>query len=234
MSRFPEGELKVYKNNGSFRWYLIQESKYIYIPKKNRKLAEKYAKKQMITLEREALLEKKYYIENAVSEFSNAESKLKWFMENPGYFELLPNNIGNARSIEEWRNKKYNTNPNYPEKLKYCCPDGKYVRSKSEVFISMALSHAGIPYRYEAELIIGENKFYPDFTILNPHTKSILYWEHLGRMDDVDYARGVYMKLKVLYQNGLIPGKNLFLSFETQDNPFSYAEAEAIIATMKL
>ena len=53
----------------------------------------------------------------------------------------------------------------------------------------------------------------PDFTF-EDYTRSQFYWEHLGKMDDPEYAERNFRKLRRYYDAGLIPGDNLILSFD--------------------
>ncbi len=108
------------------------------------------------------------------------------------------------------------------------------VRSKSEVFIDIVLSQNNIPYRYENELLLDGKQFYPDFTLLNPVTKELIYWEHLGLMSNHDYVRMCFNKLRTYHQHGITPGVNLILTFESTNNPFSFTDAEAALKQMKL
>ena len=98
----------------------------------------------------------------------------------------------------------------------------------------MALNQHHIPYRYECELVLGKSTFYPDFTIKHPVTDEILYWEHFGLMEDKLYCQNAYRKLQVYADNGIIPGKNLIVTFETRNNPFSYSDAEVALTQLHL
>ncbi|SCZ79543.1 hypothetical protein SAMN02910350_01838 [Pseudobutyrivibrio xylanivorans] len=108
------------------------------------------------------------------------------------------------------------------------------VRSKSETFIDIVLCQKNIPFRYEYELKIGNNTFYPDFTIMHPISKEIIYWEHLGKMDNPEYFRKALAKIKVYHDNGIFAGQNLILTFESKTHPFTYNEAEAALVQMNL
>ena len=97
------------------------------------------------------------------------------------------------------------------------------VRSKSEVIIADALNKAGVSYRYECPLELNGNIIvYPDFTILKMSTRENIYWEHLGMMDDKDYAESAIHKINLYIQNGICLGKNLILTFETKNRPINH------------
>lgn len=64
---------------------------------------------------------------------------------------------------------------------------GVRVRSKNEVIIANALHHAGIPFDYELDIVMGGKAWSPgpDFTI----SSSGLIWEHLGMLDRQNYRK---------------------------------------------
>ena len=88
---------------------------------------------------------------------------------------------------------------------------GRLVRSKSELVIANMLEHMEIPYRYE-EMIAGETspgRRLPDFTFETPDGRLIL-WEHLGKLNSPDYARGWEEKRRWYRENGFVEEVNLF------------------------
>ena len=96
------------------------------------------------------------------------------------------------------------------------------VRSKSELIIANILNHDGIPYRYEYPIALkGLGTVYPDFTILNIRLRKEVVWEHMGMMDDEDYAQSAIRKINAYLMNGFDPGENLILTFETRSCPLS-------------
>ena len=109
-----------------------------------------------------------------------------------------------------------------------------YVRSKSEVIIADRLFSAGIPYRYEQRLDLEDEHFntiryYPDFTILNKRTREIFYWEHLGNLGDSDYCYKNLTKLEYYSDNSIMVGKNLILTFESQNKPLYIPMVDRLI-----
>lgn len=106
-----------------------------------------------------------------------------------------------------------NQNP-IPYTESYPTERGEKVRSKSEKIIADKLFYLGIPYVYEAELQLGRNSIYPDFTILNVRTRDTKYLEHFGRMDDPAYGKKVIKRLDLFHSNGIWEGENLFYTME--------------------
>ncbi len=99
---------------------------------------------------------------------------------------------------------------------------GERIRSKSEKIIADTFDRNNIPYRYECPLEFkGEYTIYPDFTILNKRTRKVYYLEHLGMMDDSDYAADAVRRIEFLGLHGVIPGKNLLITSETKSRPLN-------------
>lgn len=114
----------------------------------------------------------------------------------------------------EWKSENHHRNSYRPELLKYQTSKCVMVRSKSEKIIADKLEQYGIPYRYEAELFINGNRYYPDFMILLPDG-SILIWEHFGMMDDIDYASRAWRKIENYRRAGYVQHTNLICTYES-------------------
>ena len=110
----------------------------------------------------------------------------------------------------------------YDKKVLQASEKGERVRSKSEIIIANLLNKQGIPYRYEYPVYLsGWGKVYPDFTLLNVRERKEIYWEHLGRMSDADYAEMAIQKIALYEQNNIFIGDKLILTFETQNHPLN-------------
>ena len=86
-----------------------------------------------------------------------------------------------------------------------------------------------IPFRYECELVLGKDTYYPDFTIRHPRTGEVFYWEHFGCMDDPKYRRKCYNKLQRYGDYGIIPTINLIATYENGNHPLTLADIEKMI-----
>ena len=106
---------------------------------------------------------------------------------------------------------------------------GHFVRSKSEALIDLTLFTNKIPFRYECELKLDNIILYPDFTILHPKTLEIYYWEHFGKMDDLDYRKNAGSKLQLYCNNQILPSANLITTYETKDTPLDSQQIQEII-----
>lgn len=90
------------------------------------------------------------------------------------------------------------------------------VRSKTEKIIADKLLELGIPYAYEPRINIGNGQFlYPDFVCANLVQKKIMYWEHLGAVDNPEYVERQFVKQAQYKKVGIVYGDNLFYTFET-------------------
>ena len=69
----------------------------------------------------------------------------------------------------------------------------------------------------------------PDFRVLNIRLRKEFIHEHLGKMDDPEYAVKNIAKLNAYMRNGYFPGKNLIITFETQSAPFDARIMDDII-----
>lgn len=124
---------------------------------------------------------------------------------------------------------EYQKNNSHPEKLIHRTLAGHYVRSKSEAIIANALFSQKIPYRYECGLQIDNITFFPDFTIMHPITKKVIYWEHFGMMGNPDYAKQTFHKLGKYTASGIIPTIHMIITFETLEEPIDSVHIQHLI-----
>lgn len=118
----------------------------------------------------------------------------------------------------------------HTENLLFETKRGETVRSKSESIIADTLFKYGYVYVTEFPVKTVKGKIrYMDFAILDLRTMEIKYWEHLGMLGNENYSDDAVRKLDEYLQSGFIPGKNLILSFETQQVPFTMVKAEALV-----
>jgi len=223
LNSFPAGNLLFSHNGNYLKWYQSDGHHQTYIPKKNRKLAEKLAEKKYLSLLYNELLHEKTAIElylshhNAISEKAN-----DLLAPTSDYHEFLyPHYTDIAEELSTWKTIPYKHNPLHPEQRVLSTTSGHKVRSKSEALIDMVLYKNNIPFRYEAELLLGESIFYPDFTIRHPHTGKTYYWEHFGMMDIPDYSKKALSKLQRYISFNIIPNIQLITTYETKNTPLS-------------
>jgi len=228
----PQGSLKLLNRNHHTFYY--QQ----YMDTQMGKLIRKYIKKEdgfLIS----SLAQKGFYLKiepvlernlNALKQFiSNyrPEEAEKVYEELSEERKLLVVPIRGSKEdrLRWWKEESYEKNSYFPENLKYETEQGEMVRSKSEVIIANILyqHRKEILYKYERPLSLTIDGFkkiiYPDFTILNIRTGKLVYWEHAGMMDDPEYANDFVKKSNMYMRSGLIPGEDVFFTYETLGNP---------------
>lgn len=240
----PSGKLNCTHNGAYVKWFHSDGTTISYIHKKDRHLASRLALKQYLLSRIEENKSLLAIYEHCNSSVNNSELLLKDnnFRKLLTDFPDISKHIYHNRNlfsdfhseqfqpvVDLWMSEEYNHNESYPQTLKHLCTSGNVVRSKSEAMIDSLLNQYGIPYRYECELRIDNTCFYPDFTLFNPITGNVVYWEHFGMMDDYQYSLSASRKLSKYIAGNIIPGINLIMTFETSANPLSAIVAESKI-----
>ena len=163
---------------------------------------------------------------------------------------VTPATLTDSQYAEFWQSQPYRKKKIADALQQLTTDRGELVRSKSEVIIANALNANKIPYRYEYPLVLerqggggssggGKNKasfvnedFYelhPDFYCLDVRTRQEYAWEHLGMMDDAEYAARAVEKLALYSANGYFPGKNLIITMESKSAPIDSLEIGRVI-----
>lgn len=229
LKRLPDGNMFCTQNGKYYKWYLTDGKTQTYLPKKERKLAEKLAAKKYLSLLLDDVTHEKRAIDFYLRHHSSV-SQAEKLLHIPEYKELIsPYFIPASKELHDWATQSYDKNPKYPEQLIYKAASGNYVRSKSEVMIDMYLHANKIPFRYEAALTVGELTLYPDFTIRHPETGKVFYWEHFGLVDDQAYCQNMHSKLQLYTSCGIFPTIQLITTYETKNAPLSPEVVEKIV-----
>ena len=119
-----------------------------------------------------------------------------------------------------------------PENLTFPALDGTLLRSKSEVIIANMLFLNGIPYIYELPLIINGRDIRPDFTILSLiDYKTVIRIEHEGMMDQDVYRKVFLTKVNTFLSADLVPGRDVFFTFDDFHGVFDASPVQDIIDT---
>lgn len=133
----------------------------------------------------------------------------------------------------KWKSESYPTYGEYPEFLRYETDRGELVRSKSELIIANLLykEDSHLHYRYEEKLYLKQSNktIHPDFTIMSRRNGEIVYWEHAGKMDDSRYADDFTRKINAYIKEGIFPGKNLIITYETGTVPLEVSVVKKLI-----
>lgn len=136
-----------------------------------------------------------------------------------------------AQFVENWLSQPYEPKPfDENDETDFRTVKDERVRSKSEILIANALERKGVPYKYECPIIFNElGVIHPDFTALNVKKRKIVYWEHLGKMDDPDYARKNTFRINVYQNHGCFLGDSLIVTMETSTFPLDVKLVDELI-----
>lgn len=233
----PTGKLRISNDRGILHYYCVTEPKDTrgkYISKKNHEFACQLAQKDYLKkLYQEASKEwediNSYLKKHGATDLENIYVSLNQYRKAIVEPVAVPDEI----FVEQWESEGYENNPYNPEERVYPTKKDELVRSKSEVLLADMYYELGIPYRYEAQLCLKSGKKkYPDFTLLDIHTRKVIYHEHLGLLDNEEYRQANLIKLDEYRKNGIYPGKNLIITYEAEGCYLNIKEVRQMIQEM--
>lgn len=239
VQKAPSGRIRISQKRGHPEYYLVSETGSLrgkYLPKKQLQLAVQLAQKdydsQLMPLLRTEITALQNYL-RATRNCTNIPKLYNSLC--PSRRALIqPVTLPDEQYTAQWQAVQYKGLPFEQDTPVHTTARDERVRSKSEVIIADALLRHGIPYRYEFPLKLNKGRqtltFYPDFLCLNISTRQEFLWEHFGMMDDPAYAQKATAKLRLYEENGILPGRNLLLTMETQTEPLSTRAVEKIIS----
>lgn len=235
----PEGELRITHCHGYEQFRLIRDDAVAggdYISKKNKTFisslaAKEYDKRCLAKLD-QIIRKAEYALDNP--DELNVDAQLNCILDGQGTCRkkhIIPWTMTDDEYAEMWLNEEYEGKEFYEGIPEIYTEKGERVRSKSEKIIADKLYYLGIPYKYEHPLAISKRLVvYPDFTILDKKTRKEYILEHLGMMDNPEYAEKAVNKIHSYEAAGYFPGKQLILTFETKDTPINAKELEKLLA----
>lgn len=127
-----------------------------------------------------------------------------------------------------FKQENYERN-SYPFATEHWTEGGIRVRSKAEAMIGTQLEHKNWLFICEPCLHFGSEVKSPDFAILHPVSRKIIYLEHFGKMGDDEYVADTLNKLVLYRKHGLILGVNFFFTWESQAKPLTYREINSVL-----
>ena len=236
-----EKRLRTYKNlePGSLRVAMSHDCPQYYV-KRPGKDREEYISK--IEKEKVHLLAQRDYDEKVRKELISMNNRLSKFLAgyDPNAVENIYERMCDTRKnlvapvvltdkmfVDEWMEKNKSGVNTYGAAVEFKTLRGEYVRSKSEKILADYFYSNHIPYQYEPRFEFDDyrNK-YPDFVLLNVRKRKTIYWEHLGRVGEMNYATKNFVKLMDYEKNGLILGDNLIITLETLERPLDIKNVE--------
>lgn len=233
LSRLPEGRLTFRNEKGHIEFvHSIKDPSTDCIIRRGitkdsfrvRQLArKKYLETSIDMLENEIRCIKKYLSRSIEPTAGNILKNLPQRYKNLPEMYFFPQ----AEDKDAWADEKYEMNGFEPEKKIHITSRGLHVRSKGEAAICEKLYEFKVPFRYEQMLYIENRSFSPDFTIKT--RSSIIYWEHCGMMNIARYRSNNKWKLSMYEKAGIVPWKNLIITYDMEDGGLNMAAIEGEI-----
>lgn len=237
LQNVPEGSLRI--------TYSKNKIQYMHCTKEDERSRRqgKYIKKDEI-MTAEALAQKEYdlrlqklvnrrlnQISKLNSEYRDDEIEDVYRSQHPLRQAMItPTEKTWEQRLTEWKAMPYEGNSFKMGAQEIYTKKGERVRSKSEKILADTFTDCGIVYKYECPLYLAEGiEVYPDFTFLSKYTYEEIYWEHDGRMDDPEYADKAVKKINTYIRSGIIPGKQLILTYESTNNVLNDAVVKKLI-----
>lgn len=217
------GRLRISSDRGYPRYYHCKgdDKRGVYISKKNLELARQLAQKEYDEKLQKYIAKRLKQVGKILKSDTEEEIDEVYETLHEARKQLVtPIQPTWEQQLEQWKKESYQGKESPGDSIVIYTEKGERVRSKSEKILADYFYHKGIPYQYEKPLLLqGFGVVYPDFTFLSPRTRREIYWEHDGKMDDPAYAKSAVRKIDTYQKNGIYPGENLILTFETSDMP---------------
>lgn len=166
-------------------------------------------------------------------DYDAVQSRLPRIYRDP----LLPDHSTRmCDAAKKWRDQKEYEKKQYKTKnlegLIMKALDGTLMRSKSEVIIANMLISQDIPYIYELPHMVNGIVVYSDFTALSTiDFRSEIIIEHEGLMNNINYQRTFMNKVNGYLAEGVIPGRDVFFTFDDLNGGFDPSPVQDIIDT---
>lgn len=113
------------------------------------------------------------------------------------------------QSHAEWGQAEFAQSTHKAEDRTVITSRGERMRSRGEALIAERLYAYGIPFRYEQELILPDDRLaVPDFTFEGASGDEF-YLEFCGMMDDPNYVARHCRKMAAYQNAGIVPWKNV-------------------------
>ncbi len=224
-NKLPKGSIRVTSCRGVKQYYLrnLGSNKEEYISSQNKEQVR-------LMLQRE-------YDEKLIKELYKQEKRLERFLKNhdiaridsiyenmcAGRKELVtPVKPTQEMRVNKWLDEHQGQKNTISAAPLYKTNKGEMVRSKSEKILADYFYNLKIPYAYESSFMLHDGRVvYPDFALYSVRKDKTVYWEHLGLVDNPEYAIKNIKKLIDYEKSGLILGDTLLLSAESAESPLN-------------
>ena len=234
LPKLPRGSLvlrcgtyyRAVRENGKQYFAMLTESESDLIH--NLKL-KRYINKSLALLQHRIEADKSFLTESVIYDPENIRNKLPVQYSDIADLDIF---LSGDINPDLWKSESYPSNP-LDITIPHFTPEGLKTRSKSEEIIGTRLEEQGFAFRYEPKLILGTKSVYPDFAVLLPGRRRIVYWEHLGMIDDPEYVMKNLEKLKLYARHGIYLGINLIITYETREQPLTVIDVDDKIRLLR-
>jgi len=234
LADMPPGRIRVSTSNNTKQFYHLTEpgdAKGKYIRRQDHQLAEQLAQKTYLQRLEVAVQNNQNAIETFLENYSETNLADVASEMNPAFQQLITPLIEtDDQYVARWLSAHFEGKPTDDLKTEFYSDKGERMRSKSEVLIANTFIRKGIPYRYECPLRLNNGLvIYPDFTALMIAERRLCYVEHFGLMGNEEYReKECFWKLRQYSKSGIILGKNLFATFESENTPLDMIQVDAL------
>lgn len=232
----PKNTLRVTYIRGKARYYehhavsANHKTSYSYIRKKDVKRAGELAQSEYYKKTLPLLTEQEMIVSQFLDKYDPHAIDAIFTNMDPARKALItPLYTDEETFIKNWQSEQYIGKAISSDTPEIYTERGERVRSKSEKILADKFYMMGIPYRYEYPLYLSGITCYPDFTLLNVKLRKSIYWEHFGMMDDPEYVRAMIRKVDTYVQHGIMPGRDLLLTYESQSMSLNMRTVEAML-----
>lgn len=203
-----------------------------YLHKQEKEIAQRLAQKSYDEKILRLVTKRIKQFQTILKDYKNDEIEKIYLAENPFRQELvIPVQPTWQQTVAQWQEEPYH-GKTFREDAPFIMTNrNERVRSKTERMIANYLNQHNIPYKYECPLFLKPYGIvYPDFTLLSEKTGKEVYWEHEGKMDDLDYARKAVKKIELYQANDILVGDRLILTFETTNSVLNEDTIEKMVS----
>lgn len=232
----PEGYLSGRKYKGRYIYmqvFAAQGKRKRVGINKNRELVGQLARKKYLQMAIKILESSTPKLQRLVSGDETLDSAAILGKMPPVYRSLPEEMFFPAmRAASKWAAEDYEKSTYREEERRHITSRGLRVRSKSELIIAEKLDSYEIPYRYEQMIYIENYPLSPDFVIKTED--GLIYWEHCGLMGDARYRKRNKWRLELYEKAGIVPWKNLIITYDTEDGSIDMRIIESEIVNRLL
>ena len=230
----PEGSLRISRSRNRVQYYHVTEkgnSKGKYLKEKEQKLIKALAQKKYDEkILKCAIMEKNLLLRMQTIYTNNCIEDVYELLPESRRGLVTPIIMTDEQFVNNWESQPFNTNRFDEGAPVFLSEKNEKMRSKSEVILANKFLSLGIPYKYECPIICDDGSvFYPDFTGLNVRKRKVIYTEHFGKIDDDRYYEKNMRKLRIYASQGIFPGDQLCMTWETESHPLDIKYAESLL-----